>query len=104
MGILHHRRLQTVGEPEALAQQLGWQKHYRIQVRGLTPAKLESLGQQSPAVISKQVDGASIVAFNSDETFTLDDMLKRLQALNAQISDIEYAPPSLTDVVRQLVS
>jgi len=104
VGILHQGRLKTVGEPEALAQQLGWQKHYRIQVRGLTAAKLESLRQQSPAVISQQGDGASIVAFNSDETFTLNDMLKRLQALKAQISDIECAPPSLTEVVRQLVS
>ncbi len=104
VGILHHGRLQAVGEPEALAQQLGWQKHYRIHVQGLTPAELESLQQQSPAVISKQVDGTSIVAFNSDETFTLDDMLRRLQALNAHISDIEYAPPSLANVVRQLVS
>jgi ABC-2 type transport system ATP-binding protein len=104
VGILHRGHLEVVGEPGVLQQQFGLPSRYQIHVRGLTPEKLESLCQEWPAVSSENVDGKSILAFTTDKNLTIAEMLGRLHAFQAQITDIEHTPPSLAEVVRQVVS
>lgn len=104
VGIMHSGCLKVVGEPGVLRQQFGLSNRYQIHVLGLTPEQLESLCQEWPAVSSENVDGKTILAFKTDKKLTIAEMLGRLQAFQSQITAIEHTPPSLAEVVRQVVS
>lgn len=104
VGILHHGRLPVVGEPGALRQQFGLADQYQIHLLGLTREQLESLFPEWPAISCENVNGQTILAFKTDEKLTIAEALRRLQAFQAQITAIEHTPPSLAEVVRQVVS
>jgi hypothetical protein len=44
------------------------------------------------------------LAFKTDKKLTIAEMLGRLQAFQSKITAIEHTPPSLAEVVRQVVS
>ena len=103
VGILHQRRLAVVGEPGALGRQFNLSDHYRIHCHGVTGVQLECLSREWPGINLECANGKSVLAFNTTEKLTIAEILGRLQAFEARIVTIEHEPPSLAEVVRQVI-
>jgi ABC-2 type transport system permease protein len=95
VGLLHSGRLQTIGRPTDLRQQLHPQRHYSLQV-GSFPAETWSHLQQIEPNI--EVDNGRLTFRASEEDGVLTAVLTHLHQQHVPIQAIEAAPPTLEEV------
>ncbi len=95
VALMHQGRIQAIGRPETLRQELRPQRQYVIQLGVVDTAVSQIVQQQFPMLM---VDGRQLTFQAAEEDGLLAAVLQSLHTLAIPIQSINSAPPTLEEV------
>jgi ABC-2 type transport system ATP-binding protein len=99
VAVMHEGRVQAVGAPAVLRQQLARRLRYQIRVQSWQPALEPVLRQSVPELaVEPGRDGAWLRFESAEADGTLDALLDHLRSSGVKINSIEGTPPTLEEV------